>query len=239
MATSVDVVDPTMITATTPNLAPGLLHDLSVVNTDTSIGFLERAWLADFLDVPEADTFHDYVEAIVRAGITAGCGGGNYCRNASVTRAQMAVFLLKAKHGQFYLPPDCSGVFDDVTCPSQFADWIEQLVAESITVGCGGNNYCPNNPVTRAQMAVFLLKAKFGSATCRPTCTPVFTDVVCPSLFADWIGELVALRTSRWAAAAANYCPTFPNTRGQMAVFLTKTFLRRTRARSAGCGPAA
>jgi hypothetical protein len=76
----------------------------------------------------------------------------------------MAVFLLKAKHGQFYLPPDCSGVFDDVTCPSQFADWIEQLVVEGITVGCGGNNYCPSNAVTRAQMAVFLLKAKDGSA---------------------------------------------------------------------------
>ncbi len=224
MATSVDVVDPTTITATTPNLAPGLLHDLSVVNTDTSIGFLERAWLADFLDVPQADTFHDYVEAIVRAGITAGCGGGNYCRNASVTRAQMAVFLLKAKHGQFYLPPDCSGVFDDVTCPSQFADWIEQLVAESITVGCGGNNYCPANPVTRAQMAVFLLKAKFGSSHVPPACTPVFADVVCPSLFADWIGELVALNITA-GCGGPNYCPTFPNTRGQMAVFLTKTFL--------------
>jgi uncharacterized repeat protein (TIGR03803 family) len=224
MATSVDVVDAATITATTPNLAPGLLHDLSVVNTDTSIGFLERAWLADFLDVPEADTFHDFVEAIVRAGITAGCGGGNYCRNASVTRAQMAVFLLKAKHGQFYLPPDCSGVFDDVVCPSQFADWIEQLVAESITVGCGGNNYCPASPVTRAQMAVFLLKAKFGSSHVPPACTPVFADVVCPSLFADWIGELVALNITA-GCGGGNYCPTFANTRGQMAVFLTKTFL--------------
>jgi uncharacterized repeat protein (TIGR03803 family) len=226
MATSVTIEDPTTITATTPNLAPGLLHDLAVVNTDASIGFLERAWLADFLDVPEGDTFHDFVEAIVRAGITAGCGGGNYCRNASVTRAQMAVFLLKAKHGQFYLPPDCSGVFPDVVCPSTFADWIEQLVAENITVGCGGGNYCPANPVTRAQMAVFLLKAKHGSGFLPPACVPpgVFLDVVCPGPFTDWIEQLVAENITA-GCGGGNYCPGFPNTRGQMAVFLTKTFL--------------
>ena len=224
MATFVDVASATWITATTPNLAPGLLHDLSVVNTDGSIGFLERAWLADFLDVPAADSFHDYVEAIVRAGITAGCGGGNYCRNAPVTRAQMAVFLLKAKHGQFYLPPDCQGVFGDVTCPSQFADWIEQLVAEGITVGCGGGNYCPANPVTRAQMAVFLLKAKYGSAYTPPMCMGVFNDVTCPSTFANWIEELVTEQITV-GCGGGSYCPALANTRGQMAVFLTKTFL--------------
>lgn len=224
MATEVDFNSSTVIEATTPNLAPGLLHDLAVVNTDASIGFLERAWLADFLDVPEADTFHDFVEAIVRAGITAGCGGGNYCRNASVTRAQMAVFLLKAKHGQFYLPPDCTQVFDDVPCPSQFADWIEQLVAEGITAGCGVDLYCPNNPVTRAQMAPFLLKAQHGSAYVPPDVCPTFTDVPCPSLFAPWIAQLVA-QSITVGCGGTNYCPSFPNTRGQMAVFLTKTFL--------------
>jgi uncharacterized repeat protein (TIGR03803 family) len=224
MMVDVDVESSTVISATAPNLAPGLLHDLAVVNTDDTIGFLERAWLADFLDVPEADSFHDFVEAIVRAGITAGCGGGNYCRNSAVTRAQMAVFLLKAKHGQFYLPPDCTQVFDDVPCPSQFADWIEQLVIEGITAGCGGNNYCPNNAVTRAQMAPFLLKAKYGSAHVPPPCTPDFDDVVCPSLFAAWISQLVDEEITV-GCGGPNYCPTFPNTRGQMAVFLTKTFL--------------
>jgi uncharacterized repeat protein (TIGR03803 family) len=225
MATNVDRVDASTITATTPNLAPGLLHDLAVVNPDDTIGFLERAWLADFLDVPQSDSFHDFVEAIVRAGITAGCGGGNYCRNNPVTRAQMAVFILKAKHGQFYLPPDCTQVFDDVPCPSQFADWIEQLFTEGITGGCGGNNYCPNNAVTRAQMSAFLLKGKFGSSHVPPACTPVFNDVACPGHpFADWIGELVSLNITA-GCGGGNYCPSFPNTRGQMAVFLTKTFL--------------
>jgi hypothetical protein len=45
-----------------------------------------------------------------------------------------------------------------VPCPSPFADWIEQLVAEAITVGCGGGAYCPALPNTRGQMAAFIEK---------------------------------------------------------------------------------
>jgi hypothetical protein len=73
----------------------------------------------------------------------------------------MAVFLLKASHGSGYVPPACTGVFPDVACPGQFADWIEQLAEEQITGGCGGGNYCPSNPNTRGQMAVFITKT-FG-----------------------------------------------------------------------------
>jgi hypothetical protein len=56
------------------------------------------------------------------------------------------------------VPPACDGGFADVPCPSNFADWIEQLAAEQITGGCGGGNYCPLNAVNRGQMAVFLTK---------------------------------------------------------------------------------
>ena len=70
----------------------------------------------------------------------------------------MAVFLLKTEHGPTYVPPACNGDFADVPCPSPFADWIEQLAAEQITGGCGGGNYCPQNPNTRGQMAVFITK---------------------------------------------------------------------------------
>jgi hypothetical protein len=56
------------------------------------------------------------------------------------------------------VPPPCQGIFGDVTCPSTFADWIEQLSNEGITGGCGGGNYCPQNANTRGQMAVFLTK---------------------------------------------------------------------------------
>lgn len=51
---------------------------------------------ASFADVPVGDPLHRFVEALVAAGITAGCGGGNYCPNAPITRGQMAVFLSAA-----------------------------------------------------------------------------------------------------------------------------------------------
>jgi hypothetical protein len=69
----------------------------------------------------------------------------------------MAIFLLRAKHGSTYTPPNVAPTFGD-TAGHWAEDWIEQLAAEGITAGCGGGNYCPEDPVTRAQMAVFLVR---------------------------------------------------------------------------------
>lgn len=49
-----------------------------------------------FNDVPASDTGFAFIEALTGSGITAGCGGGNYCPDAPLTRRQMAVFLAKA-----------------------------------------------------------------------------------------------------------------------------------------------
>jgi len=115
-----------------------------------------------FADVPCSSPFARWIEELVRRGVTSGCGGGNYCPKAEVTRAQMAVFLLVAKEGAGFSPPACTTPsFADVPCSSPFAKWIEELVRRGVTSGCGGGNYCPANAVTRGQMAVFL-SATFG-----------------------------------------------------------------------------
>ena len=102
-----------------------------------------------------------WIKQLAAEGITGGCGSGNYCPDATVTRAQMAVFLLKAKHGSNYSPPAVGADtgFSDVATDYWAAAFIKQLVAEGITSGCGSGNYCPDADVTRAQMAVFLVKA--------------------------------------------------------------------------------
>ena len=51
---------------------------------------------ATFTDVPVGHPQHRFVEALAAAGITGGCGNGNYCPDAPVTRGQMAVFLTVA-----------------------------------------------------------------------------------------------------------------------------------------------
>ena len=72
----------------------------------------------------------------------------------------MAVFLLRAKGDPTPVP--ASGVrFTDVPTDFWAAAWIEELARQGITSGCTVNKYCPNSPVTRDQMAVFLVRA-FG-----------------------------------------------------------------------------
>ncbi len=175
-----------------------------------------------FTDVLTSNQFYFFVESLFHSGVTGGCGVGIYCPNAPVTRAQMAAFLLKAEHGPSYVPPACTpGVFTDVACPSLFADWIEQLYNEGITAGCAPSLYCPDDPVTRAQMSVFLLKTEHGSGYTPPPCTPLFNDVPCPSLYAAWIEQLYNEGITG-GCGGGNYCPDNSSTRGQMAVFLDK-----------------
>jgi hypothetical protein len=56
-------------------------------------------------------------------------------------------------------PPPGAATFNDVPTSHPFFQYIEALAASGITGGCGSGNYCPDNPLTRGQMAVFLSKA--------------------------------------------------------------------------------
>jgi hypothetical protein len=112
-----------------------------------------------FLDVPSNYWAAPWIEAFAQEGITAGCSSENYCPDGIVTRAQMSVFLLRAIHGSNYTPPSATGtMFTDVPASAFAAAWIEQLAREGISGGCGNGSFCPNVPVSRAQMAIFLVK---------------------------------------------------------------------------------
>jgi hypothetical protein len=114
-----------------------------------------------FADVPLTDPFARWIERLAEEGLTGGCATNplQYCPAGAVTRGQMAVFLLRATHGAAYTPGAVSGRFADVPSGHPFATWIEQLAREGITTGCGLDAYCPDAPVTRGQMAVFLVRA--------------------------------------------------------------------------------
>jgi streptogramin lyase len=180
-----------------------------------------------FPDVPTSNPYYPFIENLLHNGIPGGCGGGMYCPADVVTRSQMAVMLMKAKLGATQLAPPATGtVFGDVPASNPFAPWIEQLAGFAITVGCGGGNYCPDGPVTRAQMAVLLLRAEHGSAYTPPGCSGIFTDVECTptSAFAvNWIEQLYNDGVTG-GCGGGMYCPAAPVNRGQIAVFLTKTF---------------
>ena len=204
-----------------PALTPGTVYDIVLSNPSGLSGTLHNGYVSRFADVAPLQPVRPLIAQLVANGVTAGCGGGNYCPNFNVTRKQMAVFVLKAKHGVCYVPPACAGVFPDVPCSSNFAPWIEAFAAEGITGGCGNGNYCPDANVRRDQMAVFLLKGKYGASFTPPPCAGVFGDVACPSTFANWIEELAAEGVTG-GCGNGNYCPGDNNTRGQMAAFLVK-----------------
>ena len=181
---------------------------------------------AYFADVPTNYWSWSYVERLRNAGITGGCSAVplNYCPTTPVTRAQMAIFLLRGMHGSTYTPPAATGtVFNDVPLGTFAAAWIEQLATEGITSGCGGNNYCPNTTVSRAQMAIFLVRAKHGVAFVPPTAAGIFGDVPIGSFGANFIEQLVTDGITS-GCSSGNFCPNTMVKRDSMAVFLVKAF---------------
>jgi len=216
----------TVVTFNAPALPAGTINDITITDPSGISGTLPRGYVSMFGDVPSSNTFEGYIASLVSNGLTAGCGGDFYCPASSVTRQQMAVFLLKGKYGLCFTPPPCNGThFLDVPCQgSPFDPWIEALANLQITGGCGGGNYCPTAPVLRQQMAVFLLKAAYDSTYVPPACSNAFfDDVPCDSPFATWIYDL-ASRGITGGCTNVTYCPGDPVLRQQMAVFLVKTF---------------
>jgi hypothetical protein len=109
-----------------------------------------------FGDVPASSPFCKFIEELSRRGVVSGCGGGNYCPTAAVTREQMAVFVLRTLDPALN-PPGCTTpMFADVPASSTFCKWIEELARRGVVTGCGGGNYCPTAAVTREQMGVFI-----------------------------------------------------------------------------------
>ncbi len=214
------------LTVSNPAIRPAIHWDASFL--ETVDGSATKSWTlhvgSSFADVPPTSSFYASIEALLHSGVTAGCGGADYCPDTPVTRAQMAVFLLRGKLGPGYLPPAGSGaVFGDVP-PGAFAvDWIEDLAATGITAGCGAGDYCPDSPITRAQMAVFLLLARHGTGFVPPAARGRFLDVPAADTYAPWIEELAAEGITA-GCGGGKYCPGWPATRAQMAAFVVTTF---------------
>ena len=103
----------------------------------------------------------DWIEALESDGVTNGCGGGSHDRPGSaVSRAQMAIFLLKGSLGPTYVPPPATGtVFSYVPGTGFAASWIEDLAGRGITAGCGGGIFCPTAPIKRGPMVTLLVRA--------------------------------------------------------------------------------
>jgi hypothetical protein len=225
------VVTGSPATWTAPS-TPGIYTaHVEVSNTDgtaSSLPFTITVVPSTFADVPPTYWAWKFVENVYTRGIFPACLDAplSFCPESNVTRGEMALLILRAKLGSAYAPPPCvTARFTDVPCSDPRAPWINDLVARGVTAGCGGGNYCPDSPITREQMAVFLLVAKEGAGYSPNTAclSAPFNDVPCYSTFAIWVRELVN-RGVTAGCGGGNYCPSNTVNRAQMSVFISTTF---------------
>ncbi len=170
----------------------------------------------EFID-DDGSTFEAEIEALAAAGITLGCNppaNDRFCPADLVTRGQMAAFLVR---GLGYLDDGGGDLFSDDD-GSVFESDIDKLGTAGVTNGCEIGRFCPNDPVTRGQMAAFLVRA-LG-----------YTDDGGGDLFSDDDGSVFESDIDKLGAAGVTmgcdvghrFCPNDPVTRGQMAAFLAR-----------------
>ncbi|MGH8913396.1 MAG: S-layer homology domain-containing protein, partial [Acidimicrobiia bacterium] len=111
----------------------------------------------------DSSVFEGAIERLAQAGITVGCNppaNDRFCPQRNVTRGEMAAFLGRAfgytdNGGGDWFVDDDGSVFENA---------IDRLRVAGVTQGCNppaNDRYCPDDFVTRGQMAAFLKRA-FG-----------------------------------------------------------------------------
>jgi hypothetical protein len=111
-----------------------------------------------FNDVKASNPHCANIERLRTLNVTLGCGGGDYCPDSNVTRAEMASFLVRAVD-QADATVCLGTALNDVPPGAPHCANIERLLDLGITQGCQAGLYCPGNNVLRDQMAAFITRA--------------------------------------------------------------------------------
>ena len=170
-------------------------------------------------DTPAGAFYTPAVEALNNKGVFAGtlCAEG-FCPDQPLDRATMAVWTVRVLDGQE--PPAVTSTrYADVDAAGFHNAFIERFAELGVTRGCGdGTGFCPDDPVQRWQMAVFLSRA-FGLAD-GPD--PNFGDVAADAWFAPEVAKLAASGITAGCGDGTNFCPDQLTTRAEMAIFLAR-----------------
>ena len=152
---------------------PGLFCPGRVVTRAQMMAFLARALgeegdaaatTSRFGDVPASAWYLSYLERLAALGVVEPYEDGTFQPSEPLTRRDMAVFLTRAFS---HIPPvaEPAGAFEDVPADAAGAAEVEAILAAGVTRGCSAEpmRYCPEELVTRAQMASFLIRALEGA----------------------------------------------------------------------------
>ena len=155
------------------------------------------------------------IAALVRAGLTGGCGNGRFCPDQHISRAQAVSLLVRAtarplKGGQR---------FSDVPADHTHAGAIAAAVDAGFITGFADGTFHPEAPLTREQLATVLGRA----AGLSRTPGQFFSDVPWASPHLAWVNAIGVARITT-GCGGGRYCPTGTATRGQMATFVVSAF---------------
>jgi hypothetical protein len=182
-----------------------------------------------FSDVPPTHWARAYIELLYKNGYIAGCNDDPlmYCPEATMTRAESAVFVERGVHGAGYLPdPPQLSAFNDVPLWEWFAKWANGLWEDGYSAGCGTDPliYCPMQEHTRTEGSVFFLRMMHGADYLPPDPSGLFVDVPPDFWGAKWIeasynaGLIPACETS----PQLRFCPDDPLDRAMAAYMMVQ-----------------
>jgi hypothetical protein len=208
-------------------------YDVRITESGSPVaGLLQAFVLRAFTDVTEADWYFDSSERMVTAGIMpsfTGATGPEFRPTVKILRSNMAEFLVKAhfwKLGQAVPDRACLGYFPDVACAHAQRLEIEWAKDLGITLGNAQGNFVPDANVTRAEMAAFLERLKWGGDANVPKCypDPGWSDLAeIPDWAEPYIHALRADRiTSGCSASPLTYCSLSGVQRSDVATFLAR-----------------
>jgi len=241
------------IFVSSPETRPAQHWDASL--TEQLAGGYGTTWKihvgGSFSDVSRSNPFYAKIETLLHNGITTGCAPNLYCPGEPISRSTMALFLARAiARGDANVPftGTANGVaysctaggtslFSDVKPTDSFCRHVHYIAAQNVTLGCSPTQFCPDEPVSRLQMAALVAKAilapqggagvpeTLGSTySCDPASPNVhFTDVSAGSPFCKHVHYI-------WSQGIVNgcgpneYCPDGDVARDQMAKFVANAF---------------
>lgn len=204
---------------------PGALQPALAGSYDALVARVDNE---PFTDVAPSNPFFNFINVMYEKGITGGCASNppQYCPNSNTTRGEMAVFIVTAIEGGSNFTYTMTPYFTDVPPSDPFFKFIQKLKDLNITGGCTPTMYCPNDPVTRGQMAVFIITARYGTISFTYPSTPYFTDVSPSNPFFPFIQKMKQAGITG-GCTPTMYCPNDSLTRGQMAVFIDTGLLNQ------------
>lgn len=193
----------------------------------TTIFFVQKSGSLPqlFGDVLPVHPFYDYISLLKLNNVSQGCGASNYCPEDNMSRKEMAAFLIRSLLGEsFSYSP--TPYFTDVPATHSHFAYIQKLKELGITGGCTATSYCPEDSVTRGQMAAFLVRARLGltsAGTFPYPAAPLFNDVGPSNIFFPYIQKMREMGITS-GCTTTTYCGDDTNTRGQMSVFIIRGF---------------